>query len=81
MKIVHHYANSCFDWLKSGHQIVNPSREAISILSGKYKRFTFVHPVTAVMSVLTNDSVATFYKITEKVLLQNLVGKSINYFE
>ena len=24
MKIVHHYANSCFDWLISGHQSVNP---------------------------------------------------------
>ena len=45
MKIVHHYANSCFDWLISGHQSINPSREAISTLSGKYKRFTFVHPV------------------------------------
>ena len=45
MKIVHHHANGCFDWLISGHQSVNPSREAFSILSGKYKRFTFVHPV------------------------------------
>ena len=46
MKIVHHHANGRFDWLISGHQSVNPSREAISILSGKYKRFTFVHLVT-----------------------------------
>ena len=45
MKVMHHYANSCFDWLISGHQTVNPSREEISILSGKYKRLTFVHPV------------------------------------
>ena len=45
MKIMHYYANSCFDWLISGHQSFDPSREAISILSGKYKRFTFVHPV------------------------------------
>ena len=45
MKIVHHYANGCFDWLISGKQSVNPSREATSILSGKYKRFTFVHSV------------------------------------
>ena len=44
MKIVHHHANSCFDWLISGHYSVNPSKEAISILSGKYERFTFVHP-------------------------------------
>ena len=36
MKIVHHHANGCFDWLISGHQSVNPSREVISILSGKY---------------------------------------------
>ena len=35
----------CFDCLIFGHQSVNPSREVISILSGKYKRFTFVHPV------------------------------------
>ena len=44
MKIVDHHANSCFDWLISGHYSVNPSKEAISILSGKYERFTFVHP-------------------------------------
>ena len=41
MKIVHHHANGRFDWLISGHQGINPSREVISILSsGKYKRFT-----------------------------------------
>ena len=40
-----HHANGRFDWLISGHQSVNPTREAISILSGKYKRFTFVHHV------------------------------------
>ena len=45
MKVVHHPANASFDWLISEHQSVNPSREATSILSGKYKRFTFVHPV------------------------------------
>ena len=45
MKIVYHHANGRFDWLLSGHQSVNPSREPVSILSGKYKRFTFVHPV------------------------------------
>ena len=47
MRIVHHHANGRFDWLISGHQSINnPSREVISILSsGKYKRFTFVHPV------------------------------------
>ena len=46
MKIVRHHANGRFDWLISGRQSVNPSREAISILSGKHKRFTFVHPVS-----------------------------------
>ena len=45
MKVVHHHANGCFDWLMSEHQSVNPSREATSVLSGKYKRFTFVHPL------------------------------------
>ena len=43
MKIVHHHAYGRFDWLISGHQSVNPSREVIFILSGKYKRF--IHPV------------------------------------
>ena len=45
MKIVHHHANGRFDWLISGQQSVYPSREVIPILSGKYKRFTFVHRV------------------------------------
>ena len=45
LKIVYHYANSCFDWLISEQQSVNPSREAMSILSGKYKGFTFFHPI------------------------------------
>ena len=40
-----HHAHGHFDWLISGHQSVNPSKEIISILSDKYKRFTFVHPV------------------------------------
>ena len=44
-KIVHHYANGCFDWLISGQQSTDPWIEIISILSGKYERFTFVHPV------------------------------------
>ena len=45
MKIVHHHANGRFDWLISEHQSVNPSRKSIPVLSGKYKRITFVHPV------------------------------------
>ena len=43
MNIVHHHANGHFDWLSLDHRSVNPSREVISILSGKYKGFTFVH--------------------------------------
>ena len=46
MKIVHHHANCCFDWLTSGLQSVNPSREAISVLYRKYEKFTFVHSVS-----------------------------------
>ena len=42
---MHHHTNGSIDLLVSGQQGVNPSREAISILSGKYKRFMFVHPV------------------------------------
>ena len=45
IKIVCHHANGRFDWLISEHQSVNPSKEAIYILSLKYKRFKFVHPV------------------------------------
>ena len=45
MKIVLHHANGHFDWLISEHQSVNPSRKAISIASGKYERFPFVHRV------------------------------------
>ena len=37
MKIVHYHANDRFDWLIFEHQSVNPSREAISVLSGKYE--------------------------------------------
>ena len=52
IKIVLHHANGRFDWLISGHQIVNPSRKAISVLSGKYKRFKFVHPVKTAKNLL-----------------------------
>ena len=38
--------NGRFDWLISEHKSVNPFREAISELSGKYQGFTFVHIVT-----------------------------------
>ena len=33
-----------FDWLLSGHQSVNPSREAISILSGKIQKIYVCPP-------------------------------------
>ena len=51
MKIVHHHANGRFDWLISKHQSLNPSRESTSVLSGKYKRFRFVHPVNCTTKV------------------------------
>ena len=37
MKIVHHYAKGCFDWLIFEQKSVNTSREEISIVSGKNK--------------------------------------------
>ena len=52
MKIVHHHANGHFDWSMSGHQSVNSLREAIYLLSEKYKRFTFVHPVVFILNFL-----------------------------
>ena len=50
MKIVHYHANGYFDWLISGQQSDTPLREAVSILSGKYKRFSFVHPLGRVQN-------------------------------
>ena len=55
MKIVRHHANSRFDWLISGNHSVNLSREAISLLSGKYKRFTFVYPVGKIEFLIEDD--------------------------
>ena len=51
-KIVHYHANGHFDWLISEQQSVNPVRIAISIASGKHKRFTFVHPVISVTMLI-----------------------------
>ena len=45
IKFVDHYANGCLYWLILGHQSINPSREAILVLLGQCKRFTFVHSV------------------------------------
>ena len=59
IKNVDHHANGRFNWLMSERQSVNPSREAISILSGKYKTFTFVHPVK-----VYNDKTNFFSKST-----------------
>ena len=39
VKTVRHHANGRFDWLISGHHSVNPLREAISVLSDKYKTY------------------------------------------
>ena len=50
MKIVHHHANGCFDWLIFGQQSVNPSREAISILSGNTKHLRFSILCVAIFS-------------------------------
>ena len=44
IKIVHHHANGLFDWLISKQQSVNPSTEAISILSGKNKTVNLLGP-------------------------------------
>ena len=67
MKIVHHYVSGCFDWLISGQQSVNPWREAISILSGKYKRFRFVHPVFTGSSLDTNSM--TFFVLQSPIIV------------
>ena len=46
IKIVHHHADGCYDWLLSGHQNVNLLREAISITVWKIQKiYVFVHPV------------------------------------
>ena len=62
MKIVHHHANGRFHWLLSEHQIVNPSREAISILSEKkiYDCPDVCPYCYLVLHVLTNHIVLKF---------------------
>ena len=45
---MYHHVNGRLDWSTSEHQSIYASREAISILSGKYKRYTFVHPVSGI---------------------------------
>ena len=73
IKIVHHHPNGSFDWLISGQQSVDPSREAISILSEKYKRFMFVHPGTPIMKSKNFLSLKTHL-----IYLQNPGGKCSN---
>ena len=65
-KIVHHHANEHFDWLISGHHSVNPSREVISILSCKYKRFTFVHPVSSSWIIFLKFKRQAIYTVLQK---------------
>ena len=48
LKIVHHHPNGHFDWQIPGNQSVDPSREPISLPSGKQKRLTFVHPMSGI---------------------------------
>ena len=56
-----------FDWLISGYLSVNPSREDISILSGKYKykiQKIYVCPscgIKVVSSVIMNNSKQTSF--------------------
>ena len=67
MKIVHFYANGCFDWLISGQQSVNKSREAISAVFRKYERFTFVHSVST-NKVAAAEEVPFLVPLEQKVV-------------
>ena len=71
MKIVNRHANGRFDLLISGHQSVNHSREVISILSGKYKRFRFVHSVGYNKKCLT--------KIVKGCIFGNPLVRTFNF--
>ena len=82
MKIVHHHADGRFDWLISEHQSVNPLREAISILSVKYKRFMFVHPVAPPgIETLTHQLMDLFisYLVLHNQAEWNLALKNFQY--
>ena len=50
--LVHHDANSRFDWLISGHQNDNPLKEVISMLSGK-KQKIYACPSCAIQLIPT----------------------------
>ena len=75
VKIVHDHTNSSFEWLISGHQRVNFSREGISILSWKYKRVTFVHPVSPIQILKSklNQTVNSYLKSEKKFNRHNLL--------
>ena len=47
----HGTAHTLYRVLISGQQSDSPLRETTSVLSGKYKRFTFVHPVTETIMI------------------------------
>ena len=57
--MVHHHADGCFDWLISGHQSVNPSREVITkdlCLSILYKLyFLSVHKLLLMLILATSS--------------------------
>ena len=70
-----------FDWLNSQRESINPSREAISIPSGKYKRFTFVHPVVeqTMLDNLTTALLLCLSSVSLDVLhlaLQSLIDEN-----
>ena len=69
MQIVPHHADGRYDWLISEQQSVNPSREAISILFGKYKRFTFLHSVD--MNQYLFMLVANFRNLNIQIISQS----------
>ena len=55
IKTVHHHDNGSFAWSISGPQSINHLREAISVMSGKYKRFMFVHAVFCIIAEILID--------------------------
>ena len=66
IKIVRHHAHSRFDWLISGHQNVKLSREAISVLSGKYKKI-YVCPSCELLTITSGSYDQTFVDQTKEI--------------
>ena len=77
MKIVHHHANCRFDELISGHQSANPSREATSILSEKYRRLKFIHPVIMRSSIHFYVVARGFHTSFSKQLVASMQANSL----